>query len=174
MSRALLAEFDTPEALRDAVRALAAHGVAPLRAYSPYPVEALAALLPAPRAGIARAGLAAGIVGACIGLGMQYYASVVAYPLDIAGRPRADWAMFLPVAFELAVLFAAFAVVWRLLRALRLPRLTSTLLQCDAFARASTDRFFLLVCTDDARARQALFAHAAARSVREIQADACA
>ena len=56
--------------------------------------------------------LLGGLAGMCTGLGLQVWVSAVAYPLNIGGRPYLSWPMFIPVTFELTILFAAFAAVF--------------------------------------------------------------
>ena len=56
--------------------------------------------------------LGGGIAGMVAGLGLQVWVSAVAYPLNIGGRPYLSWPMFIPVTFELTILFAAFAAVF--------------------------------------------------------------
>ena len=56
--------------------------------------------------------LLGGLTGLCTGLGLQVWVSAIAYPLNIGGRPYLSWPMFVPVTFELTILFAAFAAVF--------------------------------------------------------------
>ena len=55
--------------------------------------------------------LLAGIFGAFAGFGLCYWVSVIAYPLNIGGRPFNSWPSFIPVTFEVTILFAAFTAV---------------------------------------------------------------
>ncbi len=55
--------------------------------------------------------LLGGIDGMFAGLGLQVWVSAIAYPLNIGGRPFISWPMFIPVTFELTILFASFAAV---------------------------------------------------------------
>ena len=52
-----------------------------------------------------------GVVGGVGAFTMQWYAAVVDYPVNIAGRPLNSWPMFVPITFELAVLGAALSAI---------------------------------------------------------------
>ena len=67
--------------------------------------------------------LLGGIAGGLTGFGLQAWVSAVAYPLNIGGRPFISWPMFIPVTFELTILFAALTAVgsWIVLSGLPLP-----------------------------------------------------
>ena len=49
----------------------------------------------------------AGIVGCIAGFGLCYWVSVIAYPLNIGGRPFNSWPSFIPVTFEVTILLAS-------------------------------------------------------------------
>ncbi len=147
MREGLLAKFDGPDALLAAARRARAAGYA-VEAYSPHPIPGLDEALALPRSAVARFALAGGIFGALFGYGFQYYARVVAYPLDIGGRPVHPWPLFVPITFEMTILFAGLAsfTVW--LVASGLPRLYRPVFEVERFRAAMDDGYFLAVDTE--------------------------
>jgi hypothetical protein len=89
--------------------------------------------------------LIAGMVGAVTGFGMCWYAFAVYYPLNIGGRPPNSWPAWIPITFELTVLFAALTGTLAMLLLNGLPRLHHPMFEAANFLRASRDRFFLCV-----------------------------
>ena len=75
----------------------------------------------------------------------------VALPINIGGPPLNSWPAFVPVTFELSVLFAALFILGALLVLNGLPQPYHPVFNVPAFARASRDRFFLCVEARDAR-----------------------
>ena len=51
--------------------------------------------------------LAGGLTGMATGFALQYWASVIEYPMNIGGRPLASWTTFIVPSYELTILFAA-------------------------------------------------------------------
>lgn len=161
----LLAEFADARALVTAMGEARARGHRRLEAFSPFPLEALE---PADRR-VSYIALGGGLLGAALGLLMQVGGSLD-YPLDIGGRPLLAWPSFITVTFVLAVLFAVLATVLGLLLCCRLPRLNHPLFEAEAFARASEDRFLLLVVDEPpfSRADTAVWLAGRALSVDEV------
>jgi hypothetical protein len=150
-SHGLLAEFATPGALVAAARQAWTCGYRRLDAYSPYPVEELAEALHLGRSRLPRLVLGGGVAGAIAGYALQYWTTVVAYPLNVGGRPLHSWPSFIVPTFETTILFAAGAAVAGLLWLNRLPEPHHPLFNVEAFAGASSNRFFLCIESQDPR-----------------------
>src|SRR6185369_15156856 len=118
----VLAEFAGPSELTHAVRQAREAGYTRLDAYTPFAVEGVNEALGLHRNWLPLLVLLGGITGAVGGYFMQYYASVISYPVNIGGRPLHSWPMFIPVTFELTILAAAFAAVLGMLALNGLPR----------------------------------------------------
>jgi len=144
----VLAEFSRAAPLVAAARTLAAEGVALADAFTPFPLPELDRYLVRSPARVPWITAAGAIAGALTGYVMQWYSAVVDLPLDVGGRPTNSWPSFIPVTFELAVLFGAFAAFLGLLVLNGLPRLHHPLFSAERFSLATRDRFFLYLPTD--------------------------
>jgi hypothetical protein len=147
----LLAEFGTPEALVAAAERIREAGYREVDAFSPYPIEGLADALAFRHTRVPLIVLAGGIVGALTGYLLQYWVSAIAYPLNVGGRPLNSVPAFVPVTFELTVLFAALAGFIGMLALDGLPRPYHPLFGVPRFDRATRDGFFLLIEASDPR-----------------------
>src|SRR3954467_15329538 len=105
----ILAEFTDAEELVAAAQRVYDSGYRQFEAYSPMPVEGLADAIGFHRTRMPLVVLLGGIVGCAGGYALQYYCSVIAYPLNIGGRPLHSWPAFIPVTFEMTILIAALA-----------------------------------------------------------------
>jgi hypothetical protein len=141
----LLARFESPQALVDAAHRVHEAGYKRVDAYTPYPVEAVIEALHLHDSKVPWLVFLGGCAGAAAGYAMQYYAAVVAYPMNIAGKPMHFWPMNIPIAFEMTVLLAAFAAVFGMLALNGLPMPYHPLFNVDSFKRASQDGFFLCI-----------------------------
>lgn len=79
---------------------------------TPFPVHGLDKVLKMRRSRLPRAGFIAGTIGLIIGFGFQAWVFTEAWPLNFGGKPFLSVPSFIPVTFELTVLFAAFALVF--------------------------------------------------------------
>jgi hypothetical protein len=144
-----MAEFDNPEALLEAARQAHAAGYTTLEAYSPMPIEGLAEAVGFERTRLPLMVLIAGIGGMLFGFFMQYYANVASFPLNIDGKPYNSWPSFIPITFELTILFAAIMATFGMLGLNGLPRTHHPVFNHPRFALASIDRFFLCIEAED-------------------------
>jgi hypothetical protein len=145
----IAAEFDTPEALLHAAEEASSAGYTRAEAYSPFVVEGVAEALGSRHNWVAPITLIAGMTGTVTGFGMCWYAHVIWYPFNVGGRPLNSWPAWIPITFELTVLFAALACAIGMVALNGLPRLHHPMFNLTNFDRASTDRFFLCIEATD-------------------------
>jgi len=145
----LMAEFLSAEELLEATTRAAEAGYRELDAYSPFPVEGLAEAVGFPRTRLPVIVFFGGLLGTCTGFFLQWWPNVIGYPQNIGGKPWDSWPAFIPITFELTILFAALSATFGMIVLNRLPSPYHPVFNVERFAHASKDRFFLLIKADD-------------------------
>lgn len=147
----LIAEFDDPDTLLKATTKAHEAGYRAMDAYSPFPIHGLAEAMGVRKTAVSFITLVGGLTGAITGFGMQWFASVHHYPFSIGGKPDLSWPAFMPITFELTILFAAFSALGSMLLLNGLPRPHHPIFNAKRFERASSDGFFLCIERTDAQ-----------------------
>jgi hypothetical protein len=145
----LLAEFHSPAEIVEAASRVHEAGYLKVDAYTPYPMEEVIEALDLHHSHVPRIVLAGGLAGLLAGWGLQYWSSVIEYPMNIGGRPFNAWPAFIVPSFETTVLFAAFGAVLGMLALNGLPQPYHPVFNVPGFALASRDRFFLCIEAED-------------------------
>ena len=145
----VMAEFDSAQELVDAARKTMAQGFTRVEAYSPVPVEELNDIIHKTRTVLPKLVLAGGLAGMAAGFGLQYWASVIEYPMNIGGRPFASWPTFIIPSYELTILFAALTAAIGMIVLNGLPQPYHPVFNAERFSRASSDKFFLVIESTD-------------------------
>jgi len=145
----LMAEFDNPTALVNAAKAARGQGYRKLDAYSPFPIEELSDALHLHKNKLPLIVLIGGMLGGLTGYLLQYYVTVIYFPINIAGRPPHSWPMYIVITFELTILFAALSAVFGMLALCGLPMPYHPAFNVPRFALASRNRFFLCIESRD-------------------------
>ena len=144
-----MAEYADENKLLDAARKVRDSGYSRTDAFTPFPVHGIDEALGIKPTILPWFTLCAGATGTSIALLMQWWMNAFDYPYIISGKPYASWPAFIPVAFELTVLFAAFTTVFAMLGLNGLPKFSNPLFTSPKFDRATDDRFFLWVDSRD-------------------------
>jgi hypothetical protein len=145
----LIAEFEDPTALVTATRHAYDAGYRQMDAYSPFPIEELHEALGEPKSRLPLIVLIGGLCGCIGGYSLQYWASALAYPLNVGGRPFHSWPAFIPITFECTILVAALSAVLGMLALNGLPMPYHPVFNVARFALASRNRFFLCIEAKD-------------------------
>lgn len=147
----LVAEFGDVNSLMKAAAAVAKEGYSKTDAYTPIPVEGLVEALGKRPTRIGYIIFTGGLIGFLTAVSLQFITSMFVYPIQIAGRPLGSWPAFIPISFELTVLFTGLTSVFGMLALNGLPRLNHPLFNLEQFAAASRDGFFIAIESDDAK-----------------------
>src|SRR5579872_4477795 len=145
----VMAEFDNPTDLVNATRAAREQGYRKLDAYTPFPIEELNDVLHLHRNKLPLIVLCGGILGGLTGYLLQYFVTVIYFPINVGGRPLHSWPSYIVITFELTILFAALSAVFGLLGLCGLPMPYHPTFNVPRFALASRNRFFLCIEATD-------------------------
>ncbi len=149
----VLAEFEREGALVAAARALREQGFASVDLHSPYPLHGADEALGLKRSTVPIIALIAGVTGAVTGYLLQWGTVGYLWPINVGGRPPHSPPAFVPVTFELAVLFSAITIFAGLLFAyFRFPRVHHPVFEVEAFRSATIDALWLSVEVEAAQA----------------------
>lgn len=145
----LMAEFDAPEKVLAAAEKAKQEGYREMDAFTPFPMEELTDALGIRHSKLSLFVLCCGLFGAISGFFFQYWVAVIDYPLNIGGRPLNSWPQWIPVTFELTILFSAIGAVVGMIFRNGLPRPVHPVFNVDRFELATKDRFFLCIEATD-------------------------
>lgn len=139
--------FDDEHKMINAAKDLFQKNIKIYDIYTPFPVHGLDGLLEIKRTKLPIVTFIAGLIGLVIALGFQYWVSVVDWPLNVGGKVFNSFVAFVPVAFEITVLFGALiTVAFFLCRSKLIPIFETKIFH----PRASQDQFVIALEINDA------------------------
>lgn len=144
-----LAEFESASSVYHACEQVRDAKYKHWDSFSPFPVHGLEKAMGLGRSKLAFIVFWVGLTGAAGAMTLQWWVSAVDYPIIIAAKPYFSWQAFIPVTFEVMVLFSAASTVLIMLFMNRLPRWHHPLLKVARFARATDDRFYIAIEAKD-------------------------
>ena len=110
-SNYLLGIFQDEEQMKKAAGALREHNISIEDIYTPFPVHHLDEYLDIKRSRLPIVTFIAGGLGLLFSLYFQYWTSVHDWPINVGGKPMNSFIAFIPVSFEIMVLFGALITV---------------------------------------------------------------
>lgn len=147
----IVAEYESVDSLLNACRRVRDAGYKKTDAFTPFPVHGIDEALGIKPTHLPWIVLACGLAGTATALLMQIWMNAIDYPYIISGKPFISLPAFMPVAFELTVLFASFGAFFGMWALNGLPRFSNPMFTDPRFDRATDDRFFLFVDSKDPR-----------------------
>ncbi len=147
----LVGWFATPAELYRACEALRDAGYQRFDAHTPFPVHGLEKAMGLRPTRFSWLVLAGGVTGLVSAIALAWYTQAVDYPLNIGGKPAFAYQAYIPIFFELTILFAALTCFFGIWAVNGLPRFFHPTLTHPSFHRATDDAFFVSVEARDPR-----------------------
>jgi len=137
----VVAGFQDREGLQSALRRLHDADITMVETYTPGLLDEAPSVLPV-------AIFLAGVLTTLASFGLQTYANVSAYSLDIGARPAFSWPSFIPIALENGILAAVLVGFFGYFTVNRMPRLYEPIDESEVIRRASRDLWCVEARTD--------------------------
>ncbi|MCS6834013.1 MAG: DUF3341 domain-containing protein [Flammeovirgaceae bacterium] len=104
--------FNDQDVLLDAVKYVRSKGIKIHEVFTPFPIHGLEHALGYKRSWMPKAAFMFGLTGTICAITMQTWMMGIDWPMIIGGKPFVAIPDFVPVSFEMTVLFAAFGMVF--------------------------------------------------------------
>jgi mono/diheme cytochrome c family protein len=142
--------FETPDEIINAGSAVSKAGYKKFDVYTPYPVHGIEAAMGLRESLVGYVSLLFGILGAGSALLMIWYMSGYDYRNIIGGKPFFGLPAYIPITFELTVLFSAIATVFGMLILFnKLPYISNPLHDTPFMKKVSSHSFGVVIQSDD-------------------------
>jgi hypothetical protein len=147
--KGLIGIYDTPDVFIKAAERVRDAGFKKWDCHTPYPVHGLDEAMGLKSSPVPFLVLTLGLAGAVMGFVMQWWMSAIDYPILVGGKPMNSWPAFVPITFEVFVLFAALTAMGCVIVLGRLGKWSSPLYKSGAMAEVTSHRFGIAIGADD-------------------------
>ena len=145
--RVLIGIFDTEDAILDVTDAARRRGFKIVDVFAPYAVHGLDHAMGLQRSKLPWVCFLLGLFGAAFKVWFEYWTTATDWPINVGGKPWNSLPAFVPITFEVMVLFAGISTVLAFFGMSRLwPGRKAELLDL----RVTNDRFALVLEENDA------------------------
>ena len=141
----ILAQFKDTKSILHAAECVKNEGYIDFDCHTPFPVHGLDNAMGLKRSII---GYIVGVgcaLGASAGLLLQWWASTIAYPVVISGKPFFSWQAYMIITFVLMILGGAFAALIGMFHLNKMPTFHHPLFNSKNFEKATDDGFFVSI-----------------------------
>ena len=137
--------YDDSAALLRAAEKVRDAGYTRWDCHTPFPVHGLDRAMGLKASPVSRIALPAGLSGLVVAITLTGGLNAIHYPIRIAGKPMFSWQAFVPIYFELFVLFAAVTIMGSLFVFCGLGRWHSPLHDTGVMKEVTADRFAIVL-----------------------------
>ena len=145
----ILAEFETAADILEAAIRCRDAGYTKWDVYTPFPIHGMDDAMGVKKSKVGWFTFVGGVTGFTTGMTMIWFMNKFDYGLVVGGKPLFTPLFAFPVSYELTILLGSFGTLFGMLFLNGLPKLHNPLLRNSRFKRASDDRFFICIESDD-------------------------
>lgn len=168
---ALMGYFEKPSEIYHACEEFRDAGYKAIDAQTPFPVHGLERAMGLTPTRLPFIVLGGAITGLCSAIALTWYVNWD-YPINISGKPPFSYQIYIPIYFELTILFSALSCFFGLWGLCRLPTFFHPTMRHPSFQRTSDDAFMLVIEASDpkydAQKTRALFEKVGAKGIEEV------
>lgn len=162
--KAVIGFFDNPEDIIAGMKTVRGANFEQFDAYTPFPVHGLDEAQGLKKSWIPWVTLILGMSGTATAFGMQYWMSAVDWPHIIGGKPFNSWPAFVPIMFELTVLFAGISTFVALLISCGFPNVKKKI-----FDPSITNNKFAIAIEEPAKAKSGFKAFSETEAIQLLK-----
>lgn len=166
----LAAIFTEEHQILEAARKSRDLGMTKFEAISPYPIHGMEDACGIKRSSIPYVTFTAGMIGLLSALALVWYTSVYDWPINVGGKPPFSLPAFIPIMFELTILFAALSSVGALFYHCGIPKIDPPTIDPDL----TCDKFAIFVPENesgfDAKKLESFYKSLGAQTVKKVEA----
>jgi hypothetical protein len=111
VNKMMLGVYDNPDTVMTVTRKLMKEGYDVHDVYSPFAIHNLDKVIGVKRTRLSTAAFVFSMCGIAAALSLMIYASFFDWQMNIGGKPSLHIPTYIPITFELAILFTAFGMV---------------------------------------------------------------
>jgi hypothetical protein len=145
----IVAEFSETPKVYHAAEMVRDAGYSKWDVHAPFPVHGMEKAMGIKSTKLPLIAVGAAVTGVLFAMLLQWGTSAYLYPMVVQGKPYGAWEPFMPIIFELGVLFTAFACLLGMMALNGLPRFHHPLFAHERFYRVSNDRFMIAIEAGD-------------------------
>lgn len=144
-----LCEVDNPKELINIAQRVKQVGYVKFDTYSPFPVHGIDKAMGIAPSVLPWLSITGCVIGLVLAISMQVWMNGIDYKIVLSGKPYAAMPAFIPVTFELTILFTAFFTVFGMFGLNGLPQWHRPIFNIASIKRATCSGFFLSISSDD-------------------------
>ena len=144
-----LCQVENPYELLELSKKVKNSGYTRFDTYTPFPVHGIDKAMGIQPSIIPWLSLAGCLIGLVSAIALQVWTNGIDYKIALSGKPFIAMPAFVPVTFELTILFTAFFTVFGMFGLNQLPTWHKPIFNNESIKKATCSGFFLSISSDD-------------------------